>query len=412
MDRSFCGNLALAKLRKRSHVWRMGCLAALVLGCVFGAMGTSNAARALDIVDASQPEPGPPPRYTNPPGPKIGGYVNRPDSFFHTAEGKTFVDNMVGWQNPNGGWFKNFSYTMPRPAVLPMNPSSGPPGDDDSVWHQVSTFDNDCTYSEMRVLGRAYRVLKDPAYKAAFDKALDYCFAAQYPNGGWPQRFPLQDNYGAYITFNDDAMLGVMLVLKDVVDKSTDFTFCSEQQRAKCKEAFDRGVQCILKCQYVQNGKLTVWGQQHDPKTYALAGGRKYELPSLTGNESADVLALLEGIENPDQRVRASIEAGVAWYDAVKIVGKRIVNVQGQGRTMVDDPAAPPLWARFYDPETNRPFVAGRDGVARARLEEIPAERRNGYNWFNASWGMKVQEDYQAWKTRMAAKAPAGQPRM
>ena len=104
-------------------------------------------ALAIDIVDASQPATDPQPRYITPPGPKIGRYIDRLDAFFLSSEGKQFVDNLVGWQNPNGGWFKNFSYLRPRPAELEDNPNSGPPGDDDQVWHQVSKFDNGGNYS-------------------------------------------------------------------------------------------------------------------------------------------------------------------------------------------------------------------------------------------------------------------------
>ena len=43
-------------------------------------------------------------------------------------------------------------------------------------------------------------------------QAVDYLLAAQYPNGGWPQRFPLKSefshhglpDYTSYLTFNDD----------------------------------------------------------------------------------------------------------------------------------------------------------------------------------------------------------------
>ena len=129
-------------------------LKALVLGLGVDVLLHLNSAIAIDIVDASQPASDPQPRYNVPGGPKIGRYIDRPDSFFLSPDGKQFVDNLVGWQNPNGGWFKNFSYVSPRPAILEDNPNSGPPGDDDQVWHQVSTFDNGATYSEMRVLSR------------------------------------------------------------------------------------------------------------------------------------------------------------------------------------------------------------------------------------------------------------------
>ena len=63
----------------------------------------------------------------------------------------------------------------------------------------------------------------------------------------------------------------------------------------------------ILNCQVKIKGKLTVWGQQHDEVTLAPAGARAYELPSLTGNESAGLTLLLMEIEKPSQRIRDSI---------------------------------------------------------------------------------------------------------
>jgi PelA/Pel-15E family pectate lyase len=372
-----------------------------------GALLPESRARAIEIVDTSQPSDFPQPVFSRPAGTiRIGSIIRQPDSYFKTDLGMRIVANIITWQNADGGWWKNLAYDNPRPAVYPDDPRSGPPGDDDAVWHKVSTFDNDCTYSEMKVLAHAFRVTGDQADLAAFNRALDYCFASQYPNGGWPQRFPLQDNYGARITFNDDAMTHVVEIMKNVGENSPEFAFCTDAQRARAKAAFSRGVDCILKCQYIQKGKLTVWGQQNDERSFALAGARTFELAGLTACESANILELLESIDQPDQRVRDSIEAAHVWYENSKITGKRTTR-DSIGRVLVDDPSAPPLWARFYDPETNRPFVAGRDGIARARLEEIAAERRNGYSWFSSEWGTREETDYKAWKAKMDSNSLA-----
>ena len=40
---------------------------------------------------------------------------------------------------------------------------------------------------------------------AAVLRGLDYTFAAQFPNGGWPQVWPLEGGYHDAITFNDGA---------------------------------------------------------------------------------------------------------------------------------------------------------------------------------------------------------------
>jgi PelA/Pel-15E family pectate lyase len=344
------------------------------------------------------------PRYNVGRGPRTGGFISRPDEFFSTDEGKRIVGNIISWQNPNGGWFKNYSAATTRPAVLVDDPNSGPPGDDDSVWHKVSTFDNNATYTELRLLAKAYRVTKDPKYKESFDRGLKFVFDAQYANGGWPQRFPLQDNYGRHITYNDDAMVGIMRVLRDVYEQTNpDFALTSDAQRKQAREAFDRGVKCILDCQYRRDGKLTVWGQQHDEVTLLPAGARTYELPSLSGSESSGIIEMLESLPNPDQRIRDAIEAGYQWYEASKITGKRVGRGEG-GRTMIEDPNAPPMWARFYNLQTNKPFVSDRDGIPKERLEDIGAERRNGYAWYG-NWGSGVEESYKAWKAKFGGQA-------
>jgi hypothetical protein len=39
---------------------------------------------------------------------------------------------------------------------------------------------------------------------------------AQYPNGGWPQYYPLRTSDSRHITFNDDAMVRVMTMLDEI----------------------------------------------------------------------------------------------------------------------------------------------------------------------------------------------------
>ena len=41
-------------------------------------------------------------------------------------------------------------------------------------------------------------------------RGLDYALSAQYPNGGFPQIYPLVGWYHDAITYNDDAMVHIM----------------------------------------------------------------------------------------------------------------------------------------------------------------------------------------------------------
>ena len=67
--------------------------------------------------------------------------------------------------------------------------------------------------------------------------------------------------------------------------------------------------------------------------------------------------------------------------------------------TAVEDPKAEPLWARFYEIETNRPFFCGRDGVKKWSLDQIDRERRVGYAWLRP-WGVRVLKEYERWSKK------------
>jgi pectinesterase len=199
--------------------------------------------------------------------------------------------------------------------------------------------------------------------------------------------------------------MGVMELLEDIADARPDFAWCEPDLRGRSRAAFDRGVKCIVDAQIKVNGQLTAWCQQHDEKTLAPANARKYELPSIAGAESAGIMELLMRIDEPSPDVRRAVRAAAAWFERSKITGKRFVHKRdpslpkGRDRVVVDDPAAPPMWARFYDIETNRPFFCGRDGVKRWTLAEVEWERRNGYAWYG-EWGSEALKDYAKWSAK------------
>src|SRR5829696_7781625 len=93
--------------------------------------------------------------------PVLSDALRKPADWFKSAEGKKLADNIVSWQNPEGGWWKQYEPKQPRPPELARGAAGG--GDDD--WQSVSTFDNGATYTEMRLLARAYAVTKDEKYK-------------------------------------------------------------------------------------------------------------------------------------------------------------------------------------------------------------------------------------------------------
>ena len=112
-------------------------------------------------------------------------------------------------------------------------------------------------------------------------------------------------------------------------------------------------------------------------------------------------------LEKPSLQIIESVDAAVRWFEAVKVPGIKQVMVadpkalKGMDKRVVEDPGAPPMWARFYDLKTMKPMFVDRDGVPKEKLSEIGYERRNGYGWLG-TWPAGVLADYPAWKKRVA----------
>ena len=312
--------------------------------------------------------------------PKWRDALKQPRDWYGSTEAARIADNLIVYQRESGGWPKNIDMAVvldkSQRADIEKEKGSTDP-----------TIDNGATYSQMIFLARVFTLKQLPAYKESFLRGVDYLLRAQYPNGGWPQYYPIRRGYYQHITFNDDAMIGVMRLLRDVGSKQRDYIFVDEARRERAGKAVEIGIQCILKTQIVVRGKRTVWCAQHDEVTLAPAPARAYEHISLSGQESVGIVEFLMGIENPDARILEAIESAVAWFKSAQVKGARWVETAGTpvDHVVVADQNAPPLWARFYDLKTFKPIFGDRDRDIRDNVNEVSLERRNGYSWFNTS---------------------------
>lgn len=295
--------------------------------------------------------------------------LEQPAAWYGTAEARAIADSVLAWQLSTGAWPKNIDMTKP--------PAAGQKPD-----ARESTIDNGATVTQLRFLGRVAQKTSDDRYRSAVLRGVDYLLAAQYPNGGWPQYFPLRAGYYTRITYNDNAMAGVMMLLWDVADGKADLPPFDDELRGKARAAVEKGIDVILKTQIRVDGKLTAWCQQHDEVTLAPRPARTFEPVALVSAESVGVIRVLMRVEKPGQDVIDAIEAAVAWLQRVRIDGN------------------PPKWARFYEIGTNRPIFSGRDAVIRYSVDEIEEERRNGYSWYGTYAASLLERDYPAWKKR------------
>ena len=323
----------------------------------------------------------------------------KPDQLTEIAE------NIILFQKKNGGWAKNYDVF----AILTD-------AQKDSVKASAgvlnTTFDNGSTFNHIAALSNVYTVTKVDKYKFAAIKGLKYIIQSQYKNGGWPQYYPLESNYSSHITFNDGAMVGIMVLLKDIHDGKPQYAFINDKQRKSLDKAYLKGLDCILKTQINDAGKPTAWCQQYDEVSLKPAWARKFEPASICNKESADLVLFLMSIDHPDQKVIDAVKNAVRWFQDSKIYNTRVKTIPAErtitpfrvsvsDKIIVTDTTAPPIWTRFYELKTHRPIFCNRDSKIVYSLAEVARERRDGYGWYVYS-PQQVLDKYSVWEKKWA----------
>ncbi len=332
--------------------------------------------------------------------------LNKPAEWYGSAEARRIADIVVSFQTPAGGWSKNLNLAdhvrRPGEGFAPDNLSTLPgPADFDAPrqpqWHYVGTLDNDATTTEMRFLAKVAAASPEHAgpYRESFLRGLEYLLAAQYPNGGWPQVWPLEGGYHDAITYNDGAAVKTLELLQDAAGGRDEFGFVPESARQKAAAATSRGIDCILATQIVHDGRRTVWAQQHDALTLQPVAARNYEPPAQSGSESATVMLFLMRQPQPSAAIVEAVHSAAEWLRKTAIDGKAYRNTP-EGRRLVAVPGGPAIWARFYEIGSDRPVFGDRDKTIHDDVNEISAERRNGYSWYNSA-PQQALDEYDRW---------------
>lgn len=130
---------------------------------------------------------------------------------------------LIYGQHPMGGWHYFIDFDKPGLEHWYSDTASryiiG--------WEEYRHFYENCTYDDnvtqgaTRFLLRLYMETLEAAYLPPLRKALDFILISQYPNGGWPQRYPLRyefahdgfPDYTSFYTLNDGAMNSIIDVL-------------------------------------------------------------------------------------------------------------------------------------------------------------------------------------------------------
>ena len=331
----------------------------------------------------------------------VNSVPNQPK--YSESEYTKIADNILYFQRDNGGWLKNYDM---RAILTPEQIHNVIKTK--SILH--TTFDNSTTYTHTYYLAQVYTQTKIEKYKVGCLKGIQFILKAQYSNGGWPQYFPLEKGYSRHVTFNDGAYMGIMNLLEKILNNDPNFTFLDKKTKNKVVASYQKGIDCILKTQIVDQGKLTAWCQQHDEVTLLPAWARKFEPPSICNGESAEIVLFLMHQENPDQKIINSIQSAVKWFSDSKIYNTRIETFDAPqfdskyrtvttDRRVVIDSTAPTIWTRYYELATEKPLFCDRDSKYLYSLAEVSRERRSGYAWYTYA-PEKVLEKYPEWQKK------------
>ncbi|MHB9028646.1 MAG: pectate lyase [Candidatus Latescibacterota bacterium] len=201
------------------------------------------------------------------------------------------------------------------------------------------TYDDDNTQGATRFLLHLFMTTHKPEYGAALRTALDFMLKSQYPNGAWPQRYPLRyefahdglPDYTHYYTLNDNSMRDILFTLIEAWEQLGDERY---------REAARRGADFIIAAQVGE--PQTGWAEQYDldmQPTWA----RTHEPAGLMPRQTVDCIGILQRfyLMTGDRRYLKPIPDAIKWMRNSAFVD------MGNGRFQL---------ARYYEAGTNKPI--------------------------------------------------------
>lgn len=271
------------------------------------------------------------------------------DEFYYQAAMEV-AEGLIAAQHPSGGW--NYLHDFAgEDSTRRWYDTIGKNGWRLEEFHHYygnATFDDAGTSEASQFLLRLYLERRSSRLRAPLDRALSFVLESQYPNGGWPQRFPLTDEGGVHgradytrqITFNDD-----------VAGENIKFLLMVHQTLGdeRALAAIRRAMNIFVTTQ--QPAPQAGWGLQHDVQTLRPIAARTYEPEALTAHTTyVNITQLLNFYEwTGERRFIERVPEAIAWLDSVRL---RDDQVQVPGRH----------YPTFTEIGTNRARIVHRRG--------------------------------------------------
>ncbi len=314
---------------------------------------------------------------------------------FYLKQAQRVANALIWGQHPSGGWhyFIDFDMTGVRDwydTVL----SKCWGWEEYYHYYGNCTFDDSVTSGTTQFLMELYMMTLDPKYRTPLLKAMDFILESQFPNGAWPQRYPLMHSYPhdghpdytSYFTYNDNVIQDNIYLLLDAWEQLGNEAY---------REAAHRGMDFVIISQLPS--PQAGWGQQYDHNMNSVAA-RSYEpasvMPGQTQQCISDLITFFRITGN--KKYLRGIPAAIDWLENSYLPKDHISAESRQGATH----------ATFYELGTNRPLYAHREGTSIEKGRYwVDYEPRN----FPGHYGMQTRIDVDAIKReyqRAAAQEP------
>jgi PelA/Pel-15E family pectate lyase len=332
----------------------------------------------------------------------LDGYHATGDEYYYrAAEG--VAGALILAQHPSGGW-NYVADTAGEPSLREWYDTVGKHGwrlEEFQHYWGNATFDDAGTAEAARFLLRLYIEKRDPKYRPALDKAIQFVLDSQYPNGTWPQRYPLRyefakpgkPDYTSFPTFNDD-----------VAAENIEFLLQCYQALGdgRLTAAARRGMDAFLITQ--QGRPQAGWALQYSPELTPV-GARTYEPTALVTHTTAANVRLLLRFHRltGDRKYLARVADALDWLDSVKL-SPELAALAGGGRTH----------PTFVEIGTNEALYVHRTGSnvvnGRYYVDKNPTRTIGHYSAFRRIETPALRKQYEAAERLSADDAAQGSP--
>ncbi|MFM1919444.1 MAG: hypothetical protein RLZZ303_1078 [Candidatus Hydrogenedentota bacterium] len=229
----------------------------------------------------------------------------------------------------------------------------------------AGTFDDGVTTGCAMFLLHWWQDSQNPIDRAVVDRVGGFILNAQYADsGGWPQAYPPNPSgYQKDITLNDGVMRNVLFTL---------LAFHTATGDVRYLDAAKRGGECLIRLQGPD--EEAIWAQQYKHDTLEPSWARNFEPPGYTPNESIGVCDALIRLyfETREERYLKPLPRAFRWYDTHRLENG--------------------LYARLYEPGTQRPVYGRRDKAEKVyELEHATG----GYGWQGDWYPRRARDLYE-----------------